>query len=131
MRFWSPNHKGGARRSISYCMLAVASITPSSKIAKATADGCAVVLKTPDGFLSLRDGPGMRFKVLEKLRQGDVLYIDTVECSAISGTMVCGNPKEWTHVNTVPRLDGPIEEAKKFTQGWVASKYIQWFECSE
>src|SRR5262249_13309084 len=80
--------------------------------------------KTPDGFLSLRDGPGMRFKVLEKLRQGDVLYIDTVECSTISGTMVCGNPKEWTHVNTVPRLDGPIREAKKFTQGWVANKYI-------
>src|SRR5262249_42505752 len=80
-----PNHKGGARRSISYCMLAVASITPSSKIAKATADGCAVVLKTLDGFLSLRDGPGTRFKVLEKLRQGDVLYIDPVECSTISG----------------------------------------------
>src|SRR5262249_28449006 len=125
MRFWSPNHTGGARRSISYCMLTVALITPSSKIANATADGCAV------GFLSLRDGPGMRFKVLEKLRQGDVLYIDTVECSRVSGTMVCGNPKEWTHVNTVPRLDGPIREAKKFTRGWVASKYIQWFECAE
>ena len=110
-------------------MLTVALITPSSKIANATADGCAVVLKTPDGFLSLRDGPGMRF--LEKLPQGDVLYIDTVECSTISGTMVCGNPKEWTHVNSVPRLDGPIREAKKFTQGWVASKYIQWFECAE
>jgi hypothetical protein len=111
--------------------LALASITPSSKMARATADGCAVVLKTPDGFLNLRDGPGMRFKVLEKLRRGDVLYIDTVECSTISGTVVCGNPKEWTHVNTVPRLDGPIREAKKCTQGWVASKYIQWFECSE
>ena len=72
----------------------------------------------------------MKFKVLEKLRRGDVLYIDTVECSTISDK-VCGNPKDWTHITTVPRLDGPIREAKKFTQGWVTSKYIQWFECSD
>src|SRR5262249_29472734 len=59
----------GAHRSISYCMLAVASITPSSKLQKLRLMDVRWFLKTPDGFLSLRDGPGMRFKVLEKLRQ--------------------------------------------------------------
>jgi hypothetical protein len=38
--------------------------------AQATEDFCAVVLKTPDGFLALREGPGTRFGVKANLRRG-------------------------------------------------------------
>ena len=56
------------------CLMALATS------AEATEDFCAVVLKTPDGFLALRQGPGTRFPVKLKLHQGDVLSADTRRC---------------------------------------------------
>jgi hypothetical protein len=95
--------------------------------AQATEDFCAVVLKTPDGFLALREWPGTRFAVKAKLHRGDVLYADTAQCSPSA----CNDTKNWTHVLSVPRIDGRLEEAKQFTQGWVARKFIQEFICPE
>jgi hypothetical protein len=46
--------------------------------ARATEDFCAVVLKTPDGFLALREGPGTRFRMQARLHRGDVLFADNV-----------------------------------------------------
>jgi hypothetical protein len=57
-----------------------ASMTVLSTEAQATEDFCAVVLKTPDGFLALREGPGTQFGVKARLVQGDVLFADTRTC---------------------------------------------------
>jgi len=45
--------------------------------AYALADGpaCAMVRRTPDGFLNLRANFGMSSKVIAKLRPGDLLYV--------------------------------------------------------
>jgi hypothetical protein len=40
----------------------------------ATEDGCAVVLKTPDGFLNLRKAPTTKSDIVKQLKQGDFLY---------------------------------------------------------
>ena len=40
--------------------------------AYSTEDFCAVVLKTPDGFLALREKPGTQFKMIAKLHEGDI-----------------------------------------------------------
>ena len=96
--------------------------------AHATEDFCAVVLKTPDGFLALREGPGTRFKVKEKLLQGDVLFADTRSC-VIDHPGICDEKREWTYVYSVPRLDGDLKEAKHFTEGWVGSRFTQGFLC--
>lgn len=77
----------------------------------ATADGCAVVLKTPDGFLSVREGPGTRFRVLTEVHRGETLLIDTAQCGAIRGRTVCDSSMAWTHVTSVPRIDGPVRSA--------------------
>jgi hypothetical protein len=87
--------------------------------AQATEDFCAVVLKTPDGFLALREGPGAQFRVKARLRQGDVLFADTRTC-VIDHPDICDETRKWTYVNYVPRLDGRLNEAKQFTQGSVA-----------
>jgi hypothetical protein len=41
-----------------------------------TTDGCAVVLKTPDGFLNMRKAPTMKSPVLAKLHRGDRVTYD-------------------------------------------------------
>ncbi len=54
----------------------------------ATADGCAVVLPTPDGFLALREAPSTRFKVLKRLRPGEHLLVDTATCATLGDLSV-------------------------------------------
>jgi hypothetical protein len=105
--------------------LLAACVAGLATTAQATEDFCAVVLKTPDGFLALREGPGTRFAVKTKLRRGDALYADTAQCSPSA----CDYTRNWTHVVSVPRLDGGREEASQFMQGWVARKFIQEFIC--
>ena len=63
--------------------------------AHGTEDFCAVVLKTPDGFLALREGPGTRFKVKTRLYRGDVLFADTRRCT-IDHPSVCDPKMEWS-----------------------------------
>lgn len=105
-----------------------ASIATLSTRAFATEDFCAVVLKTPDGFLALREGPGAQFREKARLRQGDRLFADTRSCM-IGHPDICDETRKWTYVNYVPRLDGRLEEAKQFTQGWVARRFTQEFMC--
>lgn len=42
-------------------------------VAHAAYDECAVVLKTPDGFLAMRQGPGTGANMVTKLHRGDVV----------------------------------------------------------
>jgi hypothetical protein len=98
---------------------------------QATEDFCAVVLKTLDGFLALRDGPGTQFRMKAKLHQGDLLTANTRGCTFDGKFCDDGNKRKWTYIFSVPRLDGPPETAKHFTEGWVYDKYIQGFGCPE
>src|SRR5262249_51382404 len=102
--------------------------------ANATEDFCAVVLKPPaevtrgrsydpDAWLALRDGPGTKFTVVGKRREGDLLQADTARCKET----VCDDKAEWTHVVGIPRYDGT--NPSRYSQGWVRSKYIQTFVC--
>jgi hypothetical protein len=102
--------------------------------AHATEDFCAVVLKPPaevardrsydpDAWLALRDGPGTKFTVVGKLREGDLLQADTARCKET----VCDDKAEWTHVVGIPRYDGT--NPSRYSQGWVRSKHIQTFVC--
>ena len=80
-------------------------------------DDCAVVLKTPDGFLALRENPTAKSRLKVKLTQGDFLY--TEKCD----NPVCGGRKGWTHVQQ------PVDA--EYNVGWVYNKYIQKFDCPD
>src|SRR5438105_4026726 len=92
------------------CTLCLASIG-----ANATEDGCAVVLKTPDGFLALREGPGNDFPVIAKLSPGTFLYTDTRSYYEIGKRTGFADRKKWTTASPI-RLRG--------VDGWVSTKYI-------
>jgi hypothetical protein len=92
-------------------LVGIAGLMILSKAAHATEDFCAVVLKTPDGFLALREKPGRESKIIAKLREGDFLYAGTEQCSQ----SVCDTEdRKWTHINGVPRIDGPNDPKKTY-----------------
>jgi hypothetical protein len=75
-------------------------------------DMCAVVLKTPDGFLALRTKPEPKSKMMSKLFPGQVLRVDIDKYRS----------KNWIYV------EGLVENSERL-DGWVYSKYIQSFVC--
>ena len=88
----------------------------------ATETGWAVVLKTLDGFLNLREGPGTQYRVIAKLNRGDFIYVGTEQCYAGRCT---DNRHSWTHVEGFPKLN------KHGDVGWVNDAFIQWADCPE
>ncbi len=119
------------RRGIATKVLTVFFILISSQAINATADGCAVVLKTPDGFLSLRKAPTAKSGVITKLKQGDFLYVDAATCETRDDLSICDEkiPHRWTHVTSVRRIDS--KKPSTSTHGWVSDQYVQWFHCEE
>jgi hypothetical protein len=103
--------------TIKYLVVAAAILVPSiaNAIELDIEDSCEVVAKTPDGFLALREEPGTRFKMITKLRPGELLISDT-------RTFKGEHQENWIYINEVPGRDntqGP------FTQGWVSTLYLK------
>jgi hypothetical protein len=65
---------------------------------------CISVQGAPAGYLNLRQGPGMNFKVKAKLTSLQHIKADV-------------KTDEWTHITSVPGID-------KNLRGWVYSKYV-------
>ena len=74
----------------------------SASLTLATETGCAIVLKTSDGFLNLREGPGTQFRVIAKLNRDDFLYVGTEQCYAGRCT---DERHSWTRLEGLPRLN--------------------------
>jgi hypothetical protein len=80
--------------------------------AHATADGCAVVLRTPDGFLNVRAKPNARSRILKRLKPGERIGIDLVD-----------ETLRWERVFDVfPGKPYP-------NQGWVRNRFIIDVSC--
>lgn len=120
--------------------IAALSLAVLAPVAHATEDFCAVVLKPPakvmrdkqynsEAWLAVRDGPGMQFMIMGKLREGDFLMANTSSCKELNSQLICDEKSEWIHVIGIPRFDGPDEEGKTYSRGWVRSKYVQTFLC--
>lgn len=116
-------NKMGPMRVVRACLAyLMALVLPMSDGAFATSTYCAVVGKTPDGFLNVRVGPGVAYGVIARLLPSDFVYVDTGSCKA----GLCDEARNWQFVEGVPRLDGNKEP---LSQGWVHSKYIKQVGC--
>jgi hypothetical protein len=92
---------------------AVMSLLASASQATVDID-CAVVLKTPDGFLALRKGPGTQFKMITKLQQGDFLVFSAED----------DGKSKWVEAEARNCMG-----CETFARGWVYRKYAQSFVC--
>ena len=78
---------------------------------------CALVLKTPDGFLALREEPGTHGKMIAKLYEGDTLELDFAHPVEYADKLTT-----WSSARTGPR-------GTDYLSGWVSNRYIRKFRC--
>lgn len=106
---------------------AVIALFTSASPVSATSTWCAVVTPTRDGFVALRDGLGANDRQLMLLKPYDSLLMDTGKC----WDGKCDETGRWLPVIGVPRIDGPLADAKSFTRGWVRATYVRQIVCPE
>jgi hypothetical protein len=124
----------------------IAALFLATGAAHATADGCAVVLKTSDGFLNLRKDPSMKARIIARLKPGAIIYITDLACPPLSH---CDNKGEWTHVSDVPasrecaekyagdRLENQLDYERCLNRvglrdgasGWVGTRFVVSVDC--
>jgi len=92
----------------------IAALFLATGAAHATLDGCAVVLRTPDGFLNVRAAPKMEARILKRLKPGDIIETDSKSCEG----SVCDEKSHWIHVFVAPG-----------TPGWVVSRFVIGIDC--
>jgi hypothetical protein len=107
------------KRIITAVVLALATTA-----AHATADGCAVVRKTPDGFLNVRQLPIAGSPVVGRVVPGDLLYIAAdATCQTKDKLSVCNESGEWTKVDA--KWTKPSQHITwTGPRGWVATRYL-------
>jgi hypothetical protein len=90
--------------------IAITALFLATGAAHATYTTCAVVLKTPDGFLNLREKPMMGSKVLARLKPGQWIHISS---QGFEG---------WTQVESIGDRD---------TLGFVGTRFIVRVRCDQ
>ncbi|WP_407702781.1 SH3 domain-containing protein [Thiorhodovibrio litoralis] len=93
--------------------------------AYATGDWCGTPIKTSDGFVNLRSGPGANHRITGQVHNGDLLRIDTGQCRDDFGTLLCDESGKWVFVQSVDRLRGNAPDQK----GWINSRYVSQIAC--
>jgi hypothetical protein len=93
-----------------HALLIAAVLAALVSTANATVNNCAVVLKTPDGFLNVRDAPGMKSTVIGRLKPGDLVSL----------------PHEGRERNGFVFIDG--KQVRK--PGWASLLYLRTADCA-
>src|SRR5262245_49201256 len=112
-----PNWSGTMKKVLVALAMTVALVGPAA----ASSPVCAVVLKTSDGFLALRDGPGVKHRLLKKLRRGERLNMWEPGDNAWEKA----KHDAWVKVVYSCEVHGCDAE------GWVSTKNIQTFDCDD
>jgi hypothetical protein len=100
------------------CAAVVMAVAMSATAAHATADGCAVVVRTYDGFLAVRAGPGARQFEIDRLRAGQIILTNHVSDSRYAGPW-------WRIGGVMDRIGGSVRQL----DGWVHSAYLTPVVC--
>jgi hypothetical protein len=86
---------------------------------------CAAVKQTPDGYVSLRAGPGHDFPLVTRLKSAELLRITSGECRTENNELTaCDGSKGWGFVAKVL-----TPEKKPSAPGWVRLNRITEVEC--
>ena len=95
-------------------LTAIAALLLATGAAHATSDGCAVVLRTPDGFLNLRAEPSMKARIVARLKPGEILYDDS---------RPSGDKFRWMHITGLFRRGGINVD------GWIGRRFVTPIDC--
>ncbi|MTW22609.1 SH3 domain-containing protein [Allochromatium palmeri] len=109
---------------ISLLALGLLSVALTASV-QATGDWCANPIKTDDGFLNLRLGPGTTYAIVGRAIPSDELVIDTAQCRNDFGEMLCDESGKWVFVQYI----NSVKEASNIQKGWVNSRFVQQVQC--
>lgn len=109
---------GHILKQVGLAGIVVASVLSATSAAYATADGCAVVVRTRDGFLAVRAGPGTRWEEIDRLRPGQIILTNHVSDYPYAG--------QWWRIGGV--MDS-IGDTPRPLHGWVYSGYLTPINC--
>jgi hypothetical protein len=99
----------------------------SASAAHATGpDECAIVLKTRDGFLNIREAPTMKSKIIAKISSADIVHDDAYE--TLIGEFDNPHYEGWTHIDRVLRSSGDKKWQK--LRGWVGTRFLKFISYS-
>lgn len=104
-------------------LIVAAFLITTAAPASATGTYCAVAEKTPDGYVALREGPGVSYTRVAKLFPTAMLEIDTGTCREFIGRKLCDPSREWVFV------EGVSSNANH--QGWAFSKLLRPIACDD
>jgi hypothetical protein len=122
----SPSNRNIMKRTFARGLFGVvigAVVILSTHDARTTADGCGVVLKTPDGLLNIRKGSSIHYPSIATVRPGDILYLDDKSpCFALSPDKVeydetCKKYHDWIYVTGKPKRPMTLD-------GWIRIKFV-------
>jgi hypothetical protein len=82
----------------------------------ATNTFCAVIEKTADGFVNLREGPGSQHKIVGKVLPSNLLWVATEQCRSDFGQELCDPTGRWVFVERVFSLTPAPSSPYK---GWI------------
>lgn len=99
-------------------ILAFGLLTSSASSLHAVVDGCAVVLRTPTGFLAVRAGPGQSNREIHRLYPGQIIVTNHISDGPYAG--------KWWRISGFMQSIGDSEQP---LQGWVYSRYLTPANC--
>jgi hypothetical protein len=110
-----------------------------SDFASATSEWCAVPEMTPDGFLNLRDGPGIQSRIIGRVVPSDYLFVAIPSCQEREDQPpVCDETRRWEYIEevfSVPEGGGNgwinWREISHHKRGWVRRSYLRRVACAE
>jgi hypothetical protein len=105
-------------------LASVAALFLTTGTAHAVYDDCAVVLRTPDGFLALREKPSAKSKIILKLQRSEVLNLNKNTLRFMGQEK---KSKQWIAASVVRYF----EDGEEDFDGYVSRKYIQQFKCPD
>lgn len=107
-------------------LLAFTSCLPQP--ADATNSYCAVIERTSDNFVSLRNGSGVAFSERGRAMLSDLLWIATERCRDDFGLNLCDERGKWVFVEEVVRSDRALRSGVK---GWAKASLIRQVACAD
>jgi len=89
---------------------------------------CAVPRETRDRFVSLREGPGPKFRETRRVTPSDLLRVATERCRDGFGPTQCSLDGKWSFVADVTTASGGHARLQK---GWARSTLLRHVACAD
>ena len=109
---------------------AVVALVAMSRVDPVLATGtfCAVPRETRDRFVSLREGPGPKFRETRRVTPSDLLRVATERCRDGFGPTQCSLDGKWSFVADVTTASGGHARLQK---GWARSTLLRHVACAD